>query len=167
MSSPVWSLPGGNWLIFCLNAQEAKETPWFSWFKWWWLELELKHPVPPSWTRHRMGWKAYIMGHGDQFLTWAAASVSPQRALDAIPTHSPKAGRSPVLAFCEIPAIDSPRTCKTHHQWYCDQDSFRPWGKGTTLPTWILKDILFIIFALFSFICSKKRFKIIISLLSH
>ena len=44
---PVCSRPGGNWLIFCLNAQEAKEPPWFPWFKWWWLELELKPPRLP------------------------------------------------------------------------------------------------------------------------
>ena len=31
----------------------------------------------------------------------------------------------------------------------------------------MIKDILFIIFALFSFICSKKRFRIMISLPSH
>ena len=47
----------------------------------------------------------------DKVLTCPAASVSPHRALDATPTLSPNAGTSPVLQFCEIPAMDSPRTC--------------------------------------------------------
>lgn len=115
--SPAWPMAalllGGNWLTFCVNAPARQKPLSFPWFLWWYLEKEVQLEFPR--TSHRdLAQGTWL--YQDQPLTWAAASVSPQRALDAIPTHSPKAGRSPVLAFCEIPAIDSPRTCKTNGQ---------------------------------------------------
>lgn len=44
--------------------------------------------------------------------TWAAASVKPQRALEAVLTDSPNSGSLLFLAFCEMPAMASPSTCR-------------------------------------------------------
>lgn len=43
-------------------------------------------------------------------ITWAAASVKPQRALEAVAMASPNSGRFPFLAFWEMPVMASPRT---------------------------------------------------------
>lgn len=126
LSSPGCSASGCNWLIFCLNAPAMPGATAFSMVSVVVVVgKRAETGAPPCLSQgsgapgiysltEDTGWKACTQGEGiNQSLTWAAASVSPQRALDAIPTHSPKAGRSPVFAFCEIPAIDSPRTCKT------------------------------------------------------
>lgn len=44
------------------------------------------------------------------YLTWAAASVSPQRALEAALMDSPNSGSLLFFAFWEMPAMDSPST---------------------------------------------------------
>lgn len=44
--------------------------------------------------------------------TWAAASVKPQRALEAVLTDSPNSGNLLFFAFWEMPAMASPSTCR-------------------------------------------------------
>lgn len=68
-------------------------------------------------TRH-----TYIPAHKQWHLfTWAAASVRPHRALEAELTASPNSGRLLFFALCEMPAIASPKTCRsnktTSHTW--------------------------------------------------
>lgn len=43
-------------------------------------------------------------------VTCAAASVKPQRALEAVAMASPNSGRFPFLAFWEMPVMASPST---------------------------------------------------------
>lgn len=43
-------------------------------------------------------------------ITCAAASVKPQRALEAVAMASPNSGRFPFLAFWEMPVMASPST---------------------------------------------------------
>lgn len=58
-------------------------------------------------------WGKESRGHSRNHLrriTCAAASVKPQRALEAVEIASPNSGRFPFLAFWEMPVMASPST---------------------------------------------------------
>lgn len=102
------STTGTLWLLTNISTEEGKETqfPQSLFCIHHFLVIYRSVRLLRRWGRESRGrFRDHRRG-----ITCAAASVKPQRALEAVAMASPNSGRFPFLAFWEMPVMASPST---------------------------------------------------------